>query len=448
MIVKPTQVTTRVNYSKLTPPVTIVDRHCGFGKSRALIASLSDDRPVLIVLPLQTEVDRFIKEATVNLIEPSLDAGFSRKRDHLQSLLMDGYSIVTTHALFSDIAYLAQNGLLRGHDVYIDEVLNVVSCVTQEVLTKGSKGSGVSLRSWQELYLEHGFATVDPVTNQVIPTEVWDKKQDLPELSNKLYHMAKAESLFAVGDNVLVWELPPILLRAVKSLTIYTFLAEGSLMAAFLRRNGIEYSHDRDLASEKKFREDTKRLLEIRDMPSINRLTMSYSGQKRMNPKDQNKVSVALKNVRERLMRGADMTKVMITCSKDMWFKDGKYRKPEVDPKEPSRMIQKRQTPGPYAAQSRMFGDTNWVPNTTRGTNDYRHCSHLFYLWDQHQNPRIIEFLGAEGEGLNDKYAVSELIQWLYRSQIRDGKPVTMYMPSKRMRRLVNRWLDGDLELY
>ena len=75
-------------------------------------------------------------------------------------------------------------------------------------------------------------------------TEEWDRKQDLPELSKALFNMAKADCLFSVGDNVLLWELPPVLLMAVGSLTVYTFLAEGSLMASFMRRNGIVFDLD------------------------------------------------------------------------------------------------------------------------------------------------------------------------------------------------------------
>jgi len=94
-----------------------------------------------------------------------------------------------------------------------------------------------------------------------------------------------------------------------------------------------------------------------------------------------------------------------------------------------------------------MFDGTHWVPNTTRGTNRYRHCSHLIYLWDQNLNPRVAEFLGADTQSHRDMYAVSELIQWVYRSRVRDGEPIILWMPSGRMRRLLQRWLDGELEL-
>lgn len=419
------------DFTNRTPPVTLKDRHCGYGKSRELISSLSPDRSYLIVLPLNTEVRRFIEEAPIDLVKPiTIKEGgiHTRKRDHLRELLDGGHSIVTTHALFTDIAYLAQEGLLLGYDVMVDEVLSVAHCVTQEILTVGAKANGVSTQSWKGLYIDHGFATVDPDTGLVHPTDEWDRKQHLPELSKTLFNMAKAESLFALGDNVLVWELPPILLKAVGSLTIHTFLAEGSLMEGFMRRNGINFTHDRDLTSEREFREKAKSLIEVRDMPAANRLRFSFSGQRAMTKADHKKVSGALKNCRERLMRGVPKENIMITSAKALWSTPG-------------------QTPGPFAQGSRLFDGPHWVPNTTRGTNDYRHCSHLIYLWDQNLNPRIAEFLGADTPHHRDMYAVSELIQWVYRSRVRDGWPIILWMPSGRMRKLLQRWLDGELEL-
>ena len=35
---------------------------------------------------------------------------------------------------------------------------------------------------------------------------------------------------------------------------------------------------------------------------------------------------------------------------------------------------------GPFAKLSRMIKGTNWVPNTTRGTNNYSHFSHAIFV--------------------------------------------------------------------
>jgi hypothetical protein len=35
------------------------------------------------------------------------------------------------------------------------------------------------------------------------------------------------------------------------------------------------------------------------------------------------------------------------------------------------------------------------------------------------------------------------MLQWLWRSRVRNGEPVTVFIPSARMRGLLQRWLDA-----
>ena len=41
-----------------------------------------------------------------------------------------------------------------------------------------------------------------------------------------------------------------------------------------------------------------------------------------------------------------------------------------------------------------------------------------------------------------DGFALSEMIQFIWRSAIRDGKEITLYVPSSRMRNLLLDWLE------
>ena len=126
------------------------------------------------------------------------------------------------------------------------------------------------------------------------------------------------------------------------------------------------------------------------------------------------------------------LNNVMVTWTKPNWYLKGNSDNPK--------------TAG-FCKNSRMFA-ARWVANTTRGTNDYIDCSTAIYLWDQHLNPYVSRWLGlANDKAANDRYAVTELVQWLYRTAVRRGEPVTLYMPSPRMRRLLSSWLDAeDLE--
>ncbi|MCT9509257.1 hypothetical protein KTJ05_18660, partial [Acinetobacter baumannii] len=40
----------------------------------------------------------------------------------------------------------------------------------------------------------------------------------------------------------------------------------------------------------------------------------------------------------------------------------------------------------------------------------------------------------------------SEMVQWIWRSAIREGNPINIYVPSSRMRSLLQRWLNDEFE--
>jgi hypothetical protein len=57
----------------------------------------------------------------------------------------------------------------------------------------------------------------------------------------------------------------------------------------------------------------------------------------------------------------------------------------------------------------------------------------------------IKSYFEERGIAVNDDvYALSEMIQWIWRSGIRQGDPITVFVPSDRMRRLLRLWLDCD----
>ncbi|MBN8292699.1 hypothetical protein JI664_12060 [Rhodobacter sp. NTK016B] len=44
-----------------------------------------------------------------------------------------------------------------------------------------------------------------------------------------------------------------------------------------------------------------------------------------------------------------------------------------------------------------------------------------------------------------DAYAVAEMIQFIWRSRVRDGHPITVFMPCPKMRKLWTRWVEGEI---
>ena len=78
-----------------------------------------------------------------------------------------------------------------------------------------------------------------------------------------------------------------------------------------------------------------------------------------------------------------------------------------------------------------------------RATNEYRACTHVVYAYNLLPNTFLYNFLVKEHVAPDrDKWALSELIQFIMRSAVRDGKPIKLYIPSRRMRDILTDFLE------
>lgn len=59
-------------------------------------------------------------------------------------------------------------------------------------------------------------------------------------------------------------------------------------------------------------------------------------------------------------------------------------------------------------------------------------------------NPILKNFFESKGVRIEeDKWALSEFLQFMFRSGIRKGEHIRIYIPSLRMRNLLKRWMVG-----
>jgi hypothetical protein len=84
------------------------------------------------------------------------------------------------------------------------------------------------------------------------------------------------------------------------------------------------------------------------------------------------------------------------------------------------------------------------VPWNCKGTNDYAGRDTVVYLMNVFQHPGIMRHLKANNIAFDeDGYALSSLLQFIWRSAIRKGKPIRVMIPNPRMRNLFKDWLDS-----
>lgn len=85
----------------------------------------------------------------------------------------------------------------------------------------------------------------------------------------------------------------------------------------------------------------------------------------------------------------------------------------------------------------------------TKATNNYRDRQVLAYCVNIFMQPNEKNYLINSGvETQEDIYALSVMIQWIWRSAIRDGKEIWIYIPSKRMRTLLQDWIEETERKY
>jgi hypothetical protein len=402
----------------MTTTITIKDYPCGSGKTTSMINSFKQEEKYLVILSYLSEVDRIIEDTTdVSFVEPIAEDNIQNtKTESLKELLLTGQNIATTHSMYERLVPLAEEGQLDDYNIIIDEVPEVVKPVSTKSKT-----------SIKEFYVNSGFIEVED-NGLVLATDKWrEKKEEVADtLSNKILTYAETGCLYLLGEHMFIWAMPSKLLSASKSVTILTYKAEGSLLVSYMRKLSLPYFIQSDTCKEEAFRKQAAELINLQDIPSISKLKLSHTGQQEgmRSSKYYSKLSCGLKNLRSRQLKGLDLSDVLLTCKKDAW-------------------IQNNGKAGVFAQGSKMFENTNWIPNTTRGTNEYAHCSHLIYLYDQHINPLVAGWLNNNSRHFDDAYALTELIQWVWRSRIRKGEPITLYLPAPRMRSIFIDWLEG-----
>lgn len=409
-------------------PAQVIDRPCGYGKTTELINNLSPHDKYLIIVPYLTEVARVIEGAARNnviVVEPTKDQKGLSKRDHLLELVAQGKNICTTHAMYPRLSEAALERSFEGYTIIIDEVVETVKPLSQNP----SNGS------WEQLYVAKGFVQVDQNTGQVFPTQEWiDTHENISDsLSLEVYNAAKAGTLYVHNSNTLVWALPKQLLNAGKALRVYTYLSKGSLMVSYLERVGIPYQIDSLPFVELKHLKQAQELITVKRLKNLTNLKFSYSGQKVMPNGQAQKVAQTLNNLSNRDLKGVPRSDIIVTCIKEAWF-DGARSHDDLLSSERNAKA------GKFAKGSGLF-NTNWLPNTTRGSNRWSHCSHIVYLYDQFSSPSVKNWLGMSSSW-QDEYALSEAVQLIWRSRIRKGQPITVYFASDRMYNLFTDWLD------
>ncbi len=419
----------------------VLDAGMGAGKSTAIISYINSTLHLVIILvERQSEVDRYVK-ACPRLISVADVAELSGtlKSEEIINLVKQGKSIVSTHQLFARWdGELLREIKQKGYELIKDEVIEGFEVLRQ------FKSEDFQLML-ERKQLE---AVPNDKLNRVrlglfpLPSRYQDVTDALKNRDCYLYEFAEGIRLITAPKEEAF--------RVFDKVTILTYMFQASTLSYMFKMNGynFDYFSVKDGHIVKYYKQNGERFLHQLTVEGLARRALrlsdgrpiSLSSSEATNkPAVHGVICKEIRNVYRRWQRDAGISSndFAYTYHGDYWEEVHHRDHSNLTLNRHYRDIVRREQMTEEQRKAVTF-----IPQTTRGTNDHSHKKYMVFAVNVHMNPIIENFLKSHFETIDtDSYALSRLVQWLWRGCIRKGEPMVCCVFSKRMRNLLNEWL-------
>lgn len=406
--------------------IKVIDSPMGFGKTSYLIQMINEDKEnnkYIYITPFLDEVTRIeVSCKGKKFYQPTNKAKNGSKLESLKQLINKGKNIVSTHALFS-MADEELTTLIKthGYTLILDEVMNVVEQV--ERITRDDINTLIN---------ENHIEIEEEPYNKV----VW-KSAGYDGRFNDIKQMAYNDSLFYVNNSLMIWSLPVNVFKVFETIYISTYMFDAQIQKYYYDYFGLKYTYYHVVHNEnkysivetinndydKEFKNKAKSLIKIIDNPRLNAIGDYYT---------YNNVeykSALSKSWYEKYKQDD----VMINALKKNL--SNFFRKQCADKSELNMWT----TFKDFQSKVKGKGYTKgFIPLNSRATNQYSHKTNCAYVINRYLNPFYKHFFQQRGILVDeDKFALSEMLQWIWRSAIRNDQFINLYIPCERMRNLL-----------
>lgn len=406
--------------------VKIIDAMPGTGKTTYAFQMMREDEEgkYIYCSPYLAEVGDGAKRGRIQkeipckgFVSPS---SIPSKGRSFERLVKQGKNVAITHSLLSGINDATIQAIRdQGYKLVLDETLQPISV-------------------FQQLSPEDVAILVD--ANRVVVGEggklEWNK-EDFPDYSGRdeeVKQLCDKGGLFApVGLSGLLEVLQPEVITCFQEVTILTYMFEGSIMASWMRLKGIPYSfidsscfHD-PAASLAALRDN---LIFLEPSRTIKALHTKANGEYTSGAfsvswyeRNQGALDTIRRSLSSTAKKLPKSDKIFWTTFKkyEEQLQGSRYTRPEVK-KEGAKKI----LVSPF------------VPKNMRASNEYRDYNTCFYCCNIYPHTVIQNYLKAHGVEIDkDVFALSEIVQFIFRGSIRQGKKMKLLVLSDRMRNLL-----------
>ncbi|MGP4069742.1 hypothetical protein [Halobacillus sp. B29] len=411
-------------------PINIIDATCGRGKTSWAIQSMNEadeTEKFMFITPFLSEVKRIKKSVTNRkYYEPEVDKGVT-KLDSLKKLVRLGKNIVSTHELFSNIDEVTLGHIAsQKYTLILDEVANVIE---QAQISKDDI----------KLLLGHDgnepYVTVDE--NGFVE---W-KREQYDGAFNRIERLARTNNLMIFNDTAMFWTFPVSVFKAFKKVNILTYMFWGQSQRYYFKMfnvdtyfQSVEFDKSTNRFELVPYVKPTKENVELLKQ-RIKIYYPSKSNEKNMNEIGDKRGAFS-RSWLTNSVKDEELMKQIKKHSYNFYWNKCKVKSDGVM-WTCLKDFEKKVSPKSAAKQ--------FVSLTARATNDYIDKEVCIYLANRFMNPvekRFFQFHKVKVD--EDFWALSELIQWLFRSRIRRGETIDLYIPSSRMRGLLETYLNGE----
>ncbi len=424
--------------------ITIVDSIMGSGKTSAMINQLNRncEKNYIYITPFLSEVERIINKTNFDFKQPENHG--KGKLDGLHYLLASGENIVSTHALFlkatQETIQLIYEG---GYTLILDEALDVLHDYNSIVKEFGNKTITKDDVGW---LIQEKHITVDENYNVY-----WNSSTNENFHYSEIQRLAENHSLRCV-DNILLWEFPYEIFKAFSSIYVLTYQFSNSMLDAFMLMNGLKYQkvsahkfnnsfqlcdYNDDFESRNSYAELINiyegNLNKIGDKTNAFSVSWLTGCGEKQNQRT-NDIKKAIRNYKNHIK--ASTSEIMWTTAK----KDNFHEK--IESVKGFKYIHKLTSEEKSLPENEFNKLKCFVPCNSRATNNFSDRTTLLYLLNRYVQPEYAKYFSKRGYPIdNDQFALNEMLQWIWRSAIRNGEKINIYIPSSRMRNLLYNWL-------
>ena len=466
--------------------INIVDGIMGSGKSTAIInhvKHITQNNPtqkILIVLLYHKEIERYSSALAKYGNFVSITESITYKKGTLEKALKNNRNIICTQALFLEHNKVFQSNC-NDYILIIDEVINSaiqqIQLPTYDIVEKSDNESKIKKTTYTftsndiDIMLEQKILLMSDDNliywnNEYNNESIYNLLKDF--FSDSTIYLQQSINYTSTNTKyALIKTIPIELFTTFQSIYILTYLWKAQIMKYYFDMNNISYKYlepieiftadslsfefqiatkNSSFDTDKVFKNNAKKLI---TMPSAekkqlysyrnsvnNIVNLSYSFysvhiQEEVNHSVLTQLKNNIKNVIENIFELSPKDR------KIMW----------TIYKEYTDLIVKKQFDKPKCRHLNM---NNFVSISSKGTNDFADRNILIYLVDRYINPVLKNFINSKCKEFNiefdeNLYSLSELIQWIWRSQIRNDKPIYLYIASLRMFNLFNDWLNNSI---